>query len=211
MVGNCPCGNPIKDTKKAYACSNKECTFVIWKKIAGKNISVKMASNLLKYRKSGPFKGFISKKKKRFSASLVIIQKEGQWQVSFDFTQPESKEDSFSKTKKIPVPVEAVCPLCGGKIIEGKKGVGCANWRPEQGNCLFVIWNKISGKKLTRKNMETLLKGKTTRSYVLKDPKGNKFKAKLQMIQTSDMGFAITILPEENLQKSLVSPIPCSR
>ncbi len=211
MVGNCPCGNQIKETKKAYACSNKECTFVIWKKIAGKTISAQMASNLLKYRKSGPFKGFISKKKKRFSASLVIIQKEGQWQVSFDFAQPESKSDSFSKTKKTPAPVEAVCPLCGGKIIEGKKGVGCANWRPEQGNCLFVIWNKISGKKLTQKNMETLLKGKTTRSYVLKDPKGNKFKAKLQMIQTPDMGFAIAILTEENLQESLVSPIPCSR
>jgi hypothetical protein len=44
----------------------KGCDFVIWKKIAGKNISSKMATNLLKFRKSGPFKGFISKKKKDF-------------------------------------------------------------------------------------------------------------------------------------------------
>ena len=115
------------------------------------------------------------------------------------------------KTKNSTAPRPPVCPLCGGQIIEGKKGVGCANWRPEQGNCLFVIWKEISGKRLTSENIETLLKGKTTRPYVLKDTKGNKFRAKLRMIQTADRGFVIEILPEEDSLKGVVSQIPCSR
>ncbi len=222
-VGNCPgCNSRVQETKKAYTCDNKSCQFVIWKKIAGKTLSPKMASNLLKYRKSGPFKGFFSKNKKRFSASLVILQQNGQWQVSFDFakpnikpaikpdTKPESISPSQEKAKSTP-PLESVCPLCGGKIIEGKKGMGCANWRPEHGNCLFVIWKEISGKQLTQKNMATLLGGKTTIPYVLKDMKGNKFKAKLRMIQTGDRGFAIDILPEKDFQEIIVSRIPCSR
>lgn len=212
MVGKCPaCGNPIKETKKAYTCGHRDCTFVIWKKIAGKTLSPQMATNLLKYRKSGPFKGFYSKKKKRFSASLILHQAEGQWQVSFDFAKPDAPSNATPKTKESTAPRELSCPLCGGQIIEGKKGVGCANWRPEQGNCLFVIWKEISGKKLTSENINTLLKGNTTRPYVLKDARGNKFKAKLRMVQTSDRGFAIEILPEANSLGKVVSQIPCSR
>jgi DNA topoisomerase-3 len=101
--------------------------------------------------------------------------------------------------------------LCGGKIIEGKKGVGCANWRPEQGNCHFVIWKEISGRKLTPENMTTLLKGNTTRSYVLKDARGNKFKAKLRMVTAADKKIAIDILPEELSLKGSIPRIPCSR
>ncbi len=212
MVGKCPaCGNQIKETKKAYTCGNRDCTFVIWKKIAGKTLSPQMASNLLKYRKSGPFKGFYSKKKKRFSAALILHQTDGQWQVSFDFAKPDAPSGAAPKTKKTTAPKALSCPLCGGRIIEGKKGVGCANWRPEQGNCLFVIWKEISGKKLTPENMETLLKGNTTRPYVLKDARGNKFKAKLRMSQTSDKRFAIDILPQEDSLGKFVSRIPCSR
>jgi DNA topoisomerase-3 len=116
-----------------------------------------------------------------------------------------------ARTRQQVPPKAPACPLCGGQIIEGKKGMGCANWRPEQGNCLFVIWKEISGRKLTPENMNTLLKGKTTRSYVLLDTGGNKFKAKLRMIQSADRGFVIEILPEEASSGVIVSQIPCSR
>jgi len=212
VVGNCPaCGHQIKETTKAYTCGNQDCKFVIWKKIAGKTLSPRMAANLLKYRRSGPFKGFYSKKKKPFSASLILVQSEGQWQVSFDFAKPESASDSKPKAQETTAPRQANCPVCGGNIIEGKKGMGCANWRPEQGNCRFVIWKEISGKKLTSKNIAALLKGNTTRPYVLKDTKGNKFKAKLRMIQTTDKGFVIDILAEEDSLGGFVAQIPCSR
>ncbi|MCF6248696.1 MAG: DNA topoisomerase III [Desulfobacula sp.] len=211
IVGNCPaCEDQVCEIKKAYGCGNKSCDFVIWKKIAGKNISLKMAANLLKYRKSGPFKGFISKKKKRFSASLKISKDEGAWKVSFDFNdlkKPKAKPEIRKTTGQ----VEPVCPLCGGKIIEGKKGYGCANWRLDDGNCLFVIWKEISGKKLSLKNIETLLTGKTTRSFVLKDKTGNKFKAKMRMIQKTQTQASIEILPEDNLLSVSVFQVSCTR
>lgn len=223
VVGNCPdCNNEIRETPKTYACSNRECQFIIWKKMAGKTISAKMATNLLKYRRSGPFNGFRSKNKKQFSAFLVIKEEHGKHQVAFDFEKSGAGQDveagsgsrllsgEESKTKsEIPADLLTLaCPVCAGRIIEGKKGVGCSNWRPEQGNCRFVIWKEILGKKLTIKNIETLLAGKTTIPYVFRNRNENKFKAKLRMIK--DPGFFIEILPMEGETVSR-SRVSCTR
>ena len=152
-----------------------------------------MASNLLKFKKSGPYKGFLSKKKKRFSAALLLHQKEGKWQVSFDFDQekpnttamaekrPKTIDSSNEGTIRSPNEGGPFCPLCGGNIIEGKKGYGCENWHPSKGDCRFVIWKEIMGKKLTWANIKTLISGKTSRAYVMKDEKGEKFKGKLTL------------------------------
>lgn len=207
VLGNCPaCNQQIHETPKAYSCVNKACGFVIWKRIAGKNISPKMAANLLKYRKSGPFKGFISKNKKKFSASLVLNNNEGAWRVSFDFDQPKAD----TETREVKVSSAPACPICGGRIIEGKKGYGCSNWRPEDGNCFFVIWKEISGKRLTEKNIQTLLTGKTTRAYVLKDGNGIKFSAKMRLVKTEKTLFGIEVLPEGNSSMPAFT-VPCSR
>ena len=223
VVGNCPdCNHEIQETRKAYACSNSECQFVIWKKIAGKTMSAKMATNLLKYRKSGPFNGFRSKKKKQFSASLVIKKENGKHQVAFDFDKSGTGKNvasgsgsgpfpgKESKTKsEIPAELTAlVCPVCAGRIIEGKKGFGCSNWRPEQGNCRFVIWKQVLGKKLTIKNIGTLLAGKTTRPYVFRDMGENKFKAKLRMVKDPEFFIEIVPMEGETVSRSKVS---CTR
>jgi DNA topoisomerase-3 len=52
-----------------------------------------------------------------------------------------------------------VCPACGGKVVEGKKGFGCANYKE---GCKFVIWKEISGKTLTRNMVADLLIKKKT-------------------------------------------------
>jgi len=186
VVGRCPgCGSQVRETKKAYACENRDCGFIIWKRIAGKGISPKMAANLIRFRRSGPFTGFISKKKKRFSATLVIQENQGAFTVGFEFDKKAQLPSGPHK-----------CPVCGGHIIEGKKGYGCSNWRPGQGNCLFVIWKNILGKKLTFANAQTLAAGNTTRPYVLKSDQGEKFKARLKMISAREGGFCIEIMPE---------------
>ncbi len=122
-----------------------------------------------------------------------------------------------SKAQKILVPLqkeiaqsEPVCPLCGGEIIEGKKGYGCSNWRPEDGNCLFVIWKEVSGKKLTQKNIQALLLGKKIGPYVLKDENKNKFKAKMKMIQKTKILFNVEVVPEKDFPVP-VFHISCSR
>ena len=274
VVGICPaCGNSVVEHKKLFACGATGCDFVIWKRMAGKTISAKMAANLLTYRKSGPFNGFISKKKKRFSAGLAIKNMDGTWKVTFDFmtsstpakgnqsppadfamnetfspsnqkiinmgsvsvetfgwkarpaspsnpiltqsecSPPEPSAPSFSHAQQLPCPPElkACCPMCKGAIIEGKTAFGCSNWRPEHGNCRFVIWKEILGKRLTEKNIQTLLQNKKTRSYVFKSSDGKKFKAGLKMVKTDDNAFAIRIFPEDIQKMGTNKQILCLR
>ena len=92
------------------------------------------------------------------------------------------------------------CPLCNGTIIEGNRGFGCSNWRPEHGDCRFVIWKEIAGRALTLQNVETLVAGKKTRPYVLKNSNGDKFRASMKMVKVPGQGFAIEVEPQGNGQ-----------
>jgi len=84
-LGKCPlCECEVAEYPKSYRCTGyrEGCTFVIWKVIAGKKISLTQAKILLKNGSTGRLKGFKSKAKKPFEASLVIDE-EGK--VIFDF------------------------------------------------------------------------------------------------------------------------------
>ena len=198
-VGRCPlCGMGVVEGYKTYECSGKRkadggCRFVIWKKISGKKISPGAAAMLLSGKTVGPYRGFVSKKKKRFSASLRLVCEDGKWAVRFLF-------DDFGKEPSVrakPAPETTkdfgACPVCGGKIIKGKRGYGCSNWRIQDGGCRFVIWEMISGRKLTPANIRTLTEGKTTRKYVFKEENGEKFKAKLKL-EKSESGIWETVM-----------------
>ncbi|MBT3381925.1 MAG: DNA topoisomerase 3 [Lentisphaerae bacterium] len=83
-LGTCPaCGKDVVETAKAYGCSawRDGCKFAIWKRTAGKRISLKTAEALLANGKTTALKGFKSKAGRPFGARLVI--KDGA--VAFDF------------------------------------------------------------------------------------------------------------------------------
>jgi DNA topoisomerase-3 len=88
-LGVCPlCGQGIvRETPKAYSCSRwKEgCTFTIWKKIAGKNITASQAQELLVRKKTRKLKGFTSKTGKKFDAALALDES---FKVTFVFDAP---------------------------------------------------------------------------------------------------------------------------
>lgn len=195
-VGRCPlCGRNVLDGFKTYECSGKRktygrCRFVIWKKIAGKRISPGAAAMLLKGRTVGPYKGFVSKKKKKFSASLKLVRENGNWEVRFLFDTSGKEPPAGAKPASLDGAVKETpetkkdfgnCPVCGGKIIKGKRGYGCSNWRTQDGGCRFVIWEMLSGKKLTPANIKTLTEGKATRKYVFREESGKRFRAKLKL------------------------------
>jgi len=47
------------------------------------------------------------------------------------------------------------CPKCGhGRIIEGRRGYGCARWRD---GCDFVIWKEIAGHRLSGPELKALV------------------------------------------------------
>ncbi|KUO69756.1 MAG: DNA topoisomerase III [Desulfosporosinus sp. BRH_c37] len=71
-----------------------------------------------------------------------------------------------------------ICPKCGGKVIEGQKGFGCASWRE---GCHFVLWKTpICGKVLTPNQIKSILKkGKTPLIKGFKSKSGKLFAAYL--------------------------------
>lgn len=98
IIGNCPkCSKNILENKKAYSCSDKECSFVIWKEVASKTISEKQAIELLGKGKTKLIKGFKSKEGKEFSAYLVLDK---DYKVSFEFEKnAKSKNKAGTKSK----------------------------------------------------------------------------------------------------------------
>ena len=85
-LGKCPlCGKEVVEIPKSYGCTGYKdgCKFAIWKEIAGKKISPAQAGTLLKKGRTGILKGFKSKTKKPFEASLALNE-EGK--VVFDFS-----------------------------------------------------------------------------------------------------------------------------
>lgn len=86
-VGICPaCGNKVRDSRFYYACE-KGC-FRLGKTICGKNISRKIAEDILKTGKTGIIKGFIGKTGRSFDARLIY--RKGSGNIEFEF--PKSKE-----------------------------------------------------------------------------------------------------------------------
>jgi len=211
-VGCCPlCGRDVMEDYKTYACSAKRkadggCRFVIWKKISGKRISPGAAAMLLSGKSVGPYNGFVSKKKKRFSASLRLECEDGNWVVRFLFdnsgqiSETKAKPASSGDAPKEPsesIKDFGICPACGGKIIKGRRGYGCSNWRAQDGGCRFVIWEIISGKRLTPANIRTLAGGKSTKKYVFKTQNDAKFRAKLKLEKSSSGRWETVMLERE--------------
>ena len=88
QLGRCPiCGADVVDQPKSYGCSGwrQGCKFTIWKTIASKKISVRMAQSLLKKGQTPLIRGFQSKSGKEFEARLKLDGGE----VRFDFGPPK--------------------------------------------------------------------------------------------------------------------------
>ncbi|NQU63750.1 MAG: topoisomerase C-terminal repeat-containing protein, partial [SAR324 cluster bacterium] len=86
-IGPCPkCkSGVVMDKNKAFGCSewkNSGCDFTIWKEISGKKISETQVKTLIKKGRTKLLKGFVSKKKTKFDAALILDQA---FKVTFEF------------------------------------------------------------------------------------------------------------------------------
>ncbi len=99
--------------------------------------------------------------------------------------------DVAAQARAAPVPaardVLGVCPRCGGSVVEGRTGFGCANWRPEAGGCRFIVWKRLAGKALTTTQARELLTLGQTRRVVkgFVSRSGEKFEARLRLERES--------------------------
>jgi DNA topoisomerase-3 len=175
----------VAENAKAYGCSRyrEGCKFAIWKVVAGKRLTARQVQTLLRGGATERLQGFKSKAGKPFAASLKL---DSEFKVAFDFesraatrvTKPASVPEAMAPGAASAVPI--TCPKCGlGQIIEGKKGRGCNRYRE---GCDFVVWYEMAGKKLTEKQIATLIgKGRTGIIKGFKSRSGNPFEARLRL------------------------------
>lgn len=82
-IGTCPvCGSPVYESKKSFYCSDRECSFALWKEnrfLAGmkKRMNKKMAVELLKEGRTHIRDLYSKKTGKMFAADLVMCMKDG--------------------------------------------------------------------------------------------------------------------------------------
>ncbi len=93
-------------------------------------------------------------------------------------TESETRDKVKATSSGEQVEGLGICPKCGGEVIEGQKGFGCASWRA---GCHFVLWKTpICGKVLTTNQIKSLLKkGKTPLIKGFKSKSGKSFAAYL--------------------------------
>lgn len=124
VIGACPiCETPVREGKGAYSCAKgRACTFVIFKKVAKRPISLRSAKQLLTKGRTPVLKNFKSKKGKSFEAALTLDET---GRVTFDFPPRAAPDPQTAKD-----PAGMRCPNCGtGRIMRGRSGWGCDRWR----------------------------------------------------------------------------------
>ena len=98
VIGNCPrCGKPVYEGKKNFACSDRSCTFVLWKNdrfwtSRKKELTKKMAADLLKKGRTN-VKGMWSEKKGAVYDAAVILDDTGGKYVKFKLEFPKNKRN----------------------------------------------------------------------------------------------------------------------
>lgn len=162
----CPlCGSALVQNSKAFGCSRYKdgCKFVVWKKMAGKEIGLQHLKEILEKGSTTVMKGFVNKEGKEFEASLKWSPEEEK--IVYD----------FPKQKKIGGDAGLTCPVCGKAMNENARGVYCTDK-----DCGFVVWKKMAGKELPASVIESLVKkGETGVIRGFRSKEGRKFDAKL--------------------------------
>ena len=198
----CPvCGESIEIMPYGYTCrrhrENPEACYFSIGKIAEKQLSKQDVTELIKNGHTQTLRGFKSKNGKKFDAVLTLTEEDGRKKLKFDFEHVEAK-----KVK------DAVCPLCGGEILEAPFGYACANRsRDGKEGCSFAI-GRIAEKDLTESNVRELLTtGKTGTIRGFKGKSGKKFDACLELVK--EEGSAKIQFDFEHVEAKKVKDVVC--
>ena len=198
----CPvCGESIEIMPYGYTCrrhrENPEACYFSIGKIAEKQLSKQVVTELIKNGHTQTLRGFKSKNGKKFDAVLTLTEEDGRKKLKFDFEHVEAK-----KVK------DAVCPLCGGEILVAPFGYACANRsRDGKEGCSFAI-GRIAEKDLTESNVRELLTtGKTGTIRGFKGKSGKKFDACLELVK--EEGSAKIQFDFEHVEAKKVKDVVC--
>jgi DNA topoisomerase III len=183
----CPkCGGTIKETYKAYQCSN--CDFSMWKIVAGRQMEVEEAEELLRERKIGPLQGFRSKMGRPFAA---IIKMNAEHKPEFDFGPGSGGEDGqaqevdFSGLEPV-----GKCPKCQSNVYDSGMAYICEKAVGPNRKCDFRSGKVILQRQMTREEMVKLLTtGKTDLLHKFISKKNRPFSAYLVLGKDGKVSF----------------------
>lgn len=152
LSAKCPvCEADVFESEDGFYCANERtCRFYVKSTIAGRKLSKQEVETLLAVGRTGLLDGFVSRKKRPFSAHLKFgHQGNGRAKVIFDFPNIQSTE------------VLGPCPDCKGPVTEYSRYYACKSQ-----NCEFKVWKTIKGRKIEPEKIKQLLsKGSTGRLY----------------------------------------------
>lgn len=170
-LGPCPlCGAAVMRGRTGYGCTRwrEGCGFVLAGSLWGMVLSPVLAREILIHKRSLTPRPLEVDGKKLFA--LIRIGKKGEVEYEAATVEPASGDPNAIGT----------CPVCGGEVVEGKKGYGCTNWR---NGCSFIIWKTIARREISKETAIGLLKDKTTApmdGFLSKA--GKPFTAKLKIV-----------------------------
>ena len=96
VIGTCPrCGQPVYEGKKNFACSDRSCGFVLWKNdrfwtSRKKELTKKMATDLLKNGRTNVKKMWSEKKQAAYDATVILNDTGGKY-INFKLEFPVKK------------------------------------------------------------------------------------------------------------------------
>jgi len=156
----CPkCGSEVHEKYKKFQCINPDCSFGLWKILAGRQIEPPEAEALIRDREIGPIEGFRSKQGRPFSAKLRLSDA---FEIAFDFGQGANGEDDaeppdFSEQESL-----GACPKCGSRVFELRNSYICEKAVGSDKSCDFRSGREILQRPIERGQMQKLLAEKKT-------------------------------------------------
>lgn len=171
-IGTCPiCGKDVVISQNYFRCVNYKadtdpCTFIVSRKeVMGTTITETDMKKLLTGKPTA-VKTLTSKDGRQYKAALVI-DKNGRLAPAIGENAPQESADR-SKTKTIKG--ICACPLCKGRLFEGKNYFLCTH---RDDGCSFVLAKTLCSAPITKDDVKVLAAGETTekKSFVWKSGK----------------------------------------
>ncbi|HVM49076.1 MAG TPA: DNA topoisomerase III [Candidatus Acidoferrum sp.] len=182
----CPkCGGEIHENYKKFQC--QKCPFSMWKIMAGRQLEIPEAEELIAKRQVGPLQGFRSRTGRPFAA---VIRLTPELKPQFDFGQDQADgngdgaEVDFSGQEPV-----GKCPQCGARVFEAPMQYICEKATGKERTCKFRSGKIILQQPVERAQMQKLLEtGKTDLLPKFISKKGRPFKAYL-VVKNGGVGF----------------------
>ncbi|MBN1335375.1 MAG: DNA topoisomerase 3 [Deltaproteobacteria bacterium] len=182
-LGACPrCGQPVVATRGGWRCTG--CPLFLPGRVAGREVSPRMARRLLAEGETEVVKGFRSKEGRAFSAALHL---EPDGRVALHFPKPS---------------LLGACPACGQEVRRRGEVYTCATGRA----CPFVVFGVMSGRAIPEEAVRALLAdGRSGLLEGFRDRDGHSFAGRL--VWNRERVVVVAADPREDL----ASPGSCPR